>query len=807
MLNCVTYRTEGSKSALLTACRGLGIDISIAQSLSDMIPFERDSNWSLSDCFNGNEESERQPVTELIKAVDNYPNLKETAFRIEGLISGRGIHASAVYCYDNGYLLQNSIITAPNGTLTTAFNMADSDYMGGLKVDFLTTKNLDKMHRCVDMLIADGYMQDKGSVKATYDHYLHPDVIDYNSPDMWKMLDDGKLIDAFQFDSPMGAEAIKTIQPKSVLELANGNTLMRLMAVEGEGLPMEIYAKHKADINIWYDEMREHGLSDAEIEIMKEHLLQIYGVAESQESMMLLVMDKRIAGFSVKEANLLRKAVAKKKKALLEEVKELYFDKAKANGTSENLTKYVWDVQIKRQLGYSFSLNHTMPYSVICLQEMNLAYYFPKVYWNTACLTVNAGADEDNDNNKSTNYGKIAKALSVIQVEGQKILPPYINKARFSYSPDAENNAIVFGFKGVSGIGDDYAAAIVANQPFKSFEDFTDRMGKSSNVIALIKAGAFDELDKRDRQKLMYDYIASTLTLKTKLSDRELLALKEYGLYPIEDEGYAQIFKLYRFKQAVLTKENVVIQNGKTASTWFYRLKENMNAYFLRVFGDKLRAEQDYTYIDTDVIAVKRGSLEKVYKTLSKSLEKVYSDPETVRAYNHIKVTEEYNAKVQGSISSWEFDSLCYYYHEHELKNIDRSQYYISNFFDLPEKPEIADSNSKFTRYSLARICGTVLDRNKNKHIVTLLTPEGVVEVKFYKAAFLEYDKQIKNEYATEQSWFKRGNKLIVTGLRRGDKFIAKVYSNSVFKNMVQLITNINEHGKIKTLKERADNI
>lgn len=99
----------------------------------------------------------------------------------------------------------------------------------------------------------------------------------------------------------------------------------------------------------------------------------------------------------------------KKKAKLLEETKELFYKKGKELGTRQVMLDYVWNVQFKRQFGYSFSKNHTTPYSVICLQELNLACKYPRIFWNTACLTINAGADENNDNNKTTNYGKLLK--------------------------------------------------------------------------------------------------------------------------------------------------------------------------------------------------------------------------------------------------------------------------------------------------------------------------------------------------------------------------------------------------------------
>ena len=310
VLNTLTLKTEGSKSTCLTVLRGLGIDNDIAQVMADMIPFERGANWPFRDCFEGNEEKGRSPVTEFINMVAQYDGLKEMLLMIEGLVSGRSIHASATYIFTDGYLKQNARMKAPNGIDITAFNMTDSDALSGLKMDTLTVSALDKIHTCVDLLIASGRLEDKGSIKENYFAYLDPKKLDYDTPEMWKMLGDNALIDAFQMDTPHGRVATKLIKPKSLKELAISNSLMRLMAEDGEQ-PMEVYAKYKKNIELWYQEMRNYGLNEEEIALMKKHLESDYGVSAEQESVMEMTMDEQIAGFSVKEANKLRKSIAK----------------------------------------------------------------------------------------------------------------------------------------------------------------------------------------------------------------------------------------------------------------------------------------------------------------------------------------------------------------------------------------------------------------------------------------------------------------------------------------------------------------
>ena len=138
----------------------------------------------------------------------------------------------------------------------------------------------------------------------------------------------------------------------------------------------------------------------------------------------------------------------------------------------------------------------------------------------------------------------------------------------------------------------------------------------------------------------------------------------------------------------------------------------------------------------------------------------------------------------------------------------------ISDFNTLPEVPKISEyyvwRGKERPRFKLTRICGTVLDKDKNKHCITLLTPAGVVTVKFYKGQFGFYDKQIsemneENNKKTvlEKSWFGRGNKLLVTGYRREDQFVPKKYMDSAYRHTLQLITEIDEQGNLKLQSER----
>lgn len=139
---------------------------------------------------------------------------------------------------------------------------------------------------------------------------------------------------------------------------------------------------------------------------------------------------------------------------------------------------------------------------------MNLAYHYPIVYWQTACLTINASADDSSDEGGTTNYGKTATAISNMQNQGTEVALPEINTADFGFRPDAQNSRIIFGLKALCGVGDDDVNQIIANRPYTSLLDFCNRVPlQKTTMISLIKAGSFDELEKIPRHEIMRKYI------------------------------------------------------------------------------------------------------------------------------------------------------------------------------------------------------------------------------------------------------------------------------------------------------------
>jgi hypothetical protein len=173
---------------------------------------------------------------------------------------------------------------------------------------------------------------------------------------------------------------------------------------------------------------------------------------------------------------------------------------------------------------------------------------------------------------------------------------------------------------------------------------------------------------------------------------------------------------------------------------------------------------------------------------------------------------EEWDKYGKGTISAWEMEVLCYYYHEHELSHLDLNKYGIVEFSSLPEEPiverAICRSGKVINLFRLDKIAGTCIAKDKAKGTVTLLTTSGVVNVKMRKEYFAIFDKQISDvgedgkKSIKEKSWFNRGNMLIVHGVRSGDEFMCKKYASSASHQLYR-ITKLNEDGTVELTNER----
>lgn len=303
--------------------------------------------------MNGDEENGWEPIKQFqIEMRENYPELWEVAHGIEGLICGSGIHAGGVIFVDEPFTESTALMRAPDGTICTQFELHDCEDVSLIKIDLLSVEAMDKIHNCIDLLCDYGYAERKATLRETYESIIGVYTLERTEPKMWDMVQRHEIGSLFQMEQQSGISGIEIAKPRSIDELAVLNSVIRLMAPEkGAEQPLDMWARYRQNINNWYAEMRQYGLTEEQIEWLGHHPAIHDGICESQEGLMSLVQEDRVGGNDLTFADKCRKAIAKKQGKLFEECEEFFFKNAEEKECDMRLAHYIWDVVFRPQRG------------------------------------------------------------------------------------------------------------------------------------------------------------------------------------------------------------------------------------------------------------------------------------------------------------------------------------------------------------------------------------------------------------------------------------------------------------------------
>ena len=705
-----------------------------------------------------------------------------------------------------------------NGDIITQYDLHVDEKVGLIKIDLLSIEALDRIRACIDLLTQYGYIDKNKTLKEKYEEAVGIYNIERDEKKMWQMLHEHKVQALFQMEQQSGIKGIALTRPTSVEELAAINAVMRLMPPEkGMEQPIDTFANRKKNPHIWEEEMIRFGLNKEEREWLHSWLDTSYGICETQETLMSMLQDEKIGGHTLLFADRVRKAVAKKKPKEFLECQEEFYKTANEKRLSDRLVHYTWDIIFASSRGYSFCMAHTLAYSLVGLQELNLAYKYPIIFWDTACLIVDSGAmnledefdlneiendEEDSENeekikNSSTDYGKIASAIGKMRSRGLSFSLPDINLSDITFSPDVKNNKILYGMKGISRIGNQLIKDIFNNRPYTSIENFLEKVKvNKTQMINLIKAGAFDNLyPEINRKEIMNNYLSLIADKKKRITLQNMPMLIQKNMIPKELDFERRLFNFNRYLKKL--KVDHYYKLDTIAMNFYEKYFDSNLLSNVKIDGDNKEGMIKQNIWDN----IYKSGMDPVRKWMKENQEEILNELNN-KLFDD--VAEKYTL---GSISKWEMDSLSFYYHEHELEKLKTDIYGISDYNKLPQEPEIertfpTKDGTEINIYKIHRIAGTVIDKNKNKSQLTLLTPTGVVTVKVWKNQFSAWDKQISEKdqdgkkHIIEKSWFTRGNKLIITGIKRDDTFIPKKYKNTEWP-LFEKIEKLDDRGFI----------
>ena len=455
----ITFGTMAARGVIKDTGRGMEMTYAEVDKIAKMIPAEL--HITLDKALTQNPD-----LKTLVQSDTRVKELIDVAKRLEGLARHASTHAAGVVISPRPITEFVPLYKSNKDEITTMYPMTDVEKMGLLKMDFLALTTLTIIDDILRML------------KQHENIDLNMDTLPLDDEQTYALFSAGLTDGVFQFESSGMKDILRKFKPSSIEHLTALNALYRPGPIGG-GM-VDDFIK------------RKHGAKKVEYELAetKAVLQETYGVIVYQEQVMQIA--NIIAGYSLGEADLLRRAMGKKKAEEMAAQREKFVSGARAKGfKDEKKITRIFDL-MEQFAGYGFNKSHSAAYAVLAYRTAYLKARHPQ-YFMAALLTSERG-----------NTDKVVKYINECRDMGIAILPPDINTSDVNFTPSP--NGIRFGLAAIKNVGETAITSIVANKPFKSLFDFCERADlRTVNkrvVESLIKAGAFDSVGQ-DRA-LMY---------------------------------------------------------------------------------------------------------------------------------------------------------------------------------------------------------------------------------------------------------------------------------------------------------------
>ncbi|MBT0565243.1 DNA polymerase III subunit alpha [Williamsia sp. CHRR-6] len=443
--------------------------------------------------------NEAAEVRGLIETDPDVKRIYDTALGLEGLIRNAGVHACAVIMSSEP--LTEAIPVwkrAQDGAIITGFDYPSCEAMGLLKMDFLGLRNLTVIGDAIE------------NIKTNRGIDFDTDAAPLDDPKTYDLLARGDTLGVFQLDGGPMRELLKRMQPTGFEDI------VAVLALYRPG-PMGMnahndYADRKngrQEVSPIHPELEEP---------LKEILADTYGLIVYQEQIMQIA--QKVAGYSLGQADLLRRAMGKKKKEILDDAYEGFAEGMRGNGFSAPAIKALWDTVLPFA-GYAFNKSHAAGYGLVSFWTAYLKANFPAEYM--AGLLTSVGDDKD----------KAAIYLADCRKLGITVLPPDVNESQRNFA--AVGGDIRFGLAAVRNVGTNVVSAIIAAREEKGkFTSFSDYLGKIDVTAcnkkvteSLVKAGAFDSL-RHPRKGL---YLIHSDAVDAVLGTKKAEAIGQFDLF------------------------------------------------------------------------------------------------------------------------------------------------------------------------------------------------------------------------------------------------------------------------------------
>ena len=456
----ITFGTMAARAAVRDVGRVLGMPYSKVDRIAKLIPFNRELKIAL---------EESSELKELVKEDEKVRSLFEIARRIEGLTRHASTHAAGVVIAPDKLTGSTPLYRSSKDEITTQYEMHSLEKIGLLKMDFLGLKTLNVINHSLELI-----RKNKGKE-------LDLERISLEDKPTYQLLYQGETLGVFQVESRGMQDLLKKLKPQKFEDL------IALLALYRPG-PL-----HSRMVDEFIN--RRHGRSEVKYlhPKLEPILKETYGVILYQEQVMQIA--NLLAGFSLGEADILRRAMGKKKPKLMDEQKDKFLEGASQNGIERSTARRIFEL-MAHFAGYGFNKSHSTGYALIAYQTAYLKANYPLEF-------MAALLDSERENTD-----KLALYVNECKRMGIQVLPPNINRSLATFS--VAGDIIDFGLTAIKNVGGAVICSIIEERKregnFTSIFDFCKRvdlrMVNKRVMESLIRCGAFDSLPGHRAQNL-----------------------------------------------------------------------------------------------------------------------------------------------------------------------------------------------------------------------------------------------------------------------------------------------------------------
>ena len=511
----ITFGKLKARMVIRDVGRVLGLPYGFVDNISKMIPFDPSRPLSLIECINN-----EPRLQKLINEDPKVKKLTDLSLRLEGLNRNVATHAAGVVIADKKLTETVPLYKDPSANLllpSTQFDMYSAENAGLIKFDFLGLKTLTVINRTQKLI--------NKKVKD-----FHIENIDFEDKQVFDLLSSGNTVGLFQVESAGMREALIQMKPNHIEDI------IALVALYRPG-PM-------SNIPLYNDCKHGRQTPDYLHPLLEGILKPTYGVIIYQEQVMQIA--QKLSGFTAGEADILRRAMGKKKRAELEKQKQGFIEGALKNGISKDIATGIF-LKIEPFAEYGFNKSHAAAYAIISYQTAFLKTYYPNEF-----LAASMTMDLSNQN-KLSEFHEELKRIKI------NVIRPDINRCFADFQFD--DNNFYYALGGIKSVGYEAVSNIIKerikNGKFKSINDFLNRINpKDINKLqleGLVKAGAFDNINN-NRQALFNSIPNFILKTKNIFENKAANQIDLFSSDELNDEDTVSLTNDWKFEER-LSKE------------------------------------------------------------------------------------------------------------------------------------------------------------------------------------------------------------------------------------------------------------